>query len=223
MSTTRRAAALAGALYLVTHVTSIGAVLLYGPMLTEPSWLSGEGERQLAGALLDVLLAVAVVGTSVCLYPLLRSHAPRGAITYVGLRGVEAAVILMGAAAVVAAVTVTRDGSPQMGDGLVGLYEAAFLVGPGLVVPFHTVVLALLLRRTGLVAPFIPWLGLVGGPLVGLSNLGVLFGIQGQVALTTFLGAAVVFAWEIALAVYLIAQGLRTPAARETAPVAVSA
>jgi hypothetical protein len=213
MTPRRRAAALVGVLYLITHVASVGAVALYGPMLTEPDWLTGDGERQLVGALLDVVLAAAVVGTSVALYPLLRPHAPRGAIAYVGLRTAEAAVILGGAAAVIAAVSLASDGEGALADTLVTLYEAAFLVGPGLMVPIHTVVLALVLRRTRLVAAFIPWLGLVGGPLVGVSNLAVMFGLQDQVAGTTFAGAIVVFAWEISFAVYLVARGLREPAA----------
>ena len=55
---------------------------------------------------------------------------------------------------------------------------------------------------------WIPALGLIGAPLVGVVNIGVLFGV------TQVIPVAVIpiFAWEISLATYLIARGL--PAAR---------
>jgi hypothetical protein len=214
----RRPATLAGVLYLVTHVTSVGAVLLYGPMLTDPAW-SGAGTSarpQQLGALLDVVLALAVVGTAVVLHPLLRTVAERGATAYVALRTLEAGAIVLGASAVVALVGVRGDagaGAAAAGDALLGLYEAAFLV-MGLVVPVHTVVLALLLRRHRLVAAWVPLVGLVGAVVVGASNVATLLGLQDQVSAAATLAALPVFAWEVALAVTLLVRGLRLPVAR---------
>jgi hypothetical protein len=63
-------------------------------------------------------------------------------------------------------------------------------------------------------------LGLVGAPLVVLSNLAVRFGLQSQVSPTAALAAVPIFAWEISLAVYLIVRGSRA-ATRADAPDAV--
>src|SRR6188474_2068080 len=102
MSTTRRQSVLVGVLFLVTHVTSVGAVILYGPMLTSGEWLSasGPGTAQLVGATLDIALALAVVGTGLAFVPLLRERAPQAGLAYAMLRATEAAVILAGAVAV---------------------------------------------------------------------------------------------------------------------------
>ena len=62
MTTDRRLAATAALLYLVTWITSVGALPLYE---------NGGRSQVLAGALLEVILAAAVVGTSVALSPLL--------------------------------------------------------------------------------------------------------------------------------------------------------
>jgi hypothetical protein len=213
MTTVRQQSALVGALFLVTHVTSVGAVVLYGPMLDGGTWLTqdGEGTRQLAGALLDVILAVAVIGTGLALLPLLRDKARGSAAAYLMFRAAEAAVILAGTAAVIALVWLRSAGQAgaEAGAMLLELYRAAFLVGPGLVIGVNTVVLALALRRHRLVPGWIPVLGLIGAPLVVLSNLAVMFGVQEQVSQTAMLAAVPIFAWEISLAVYLLARGIR--------------
>ena len=219
MSVTRRPGALAGVLYLVTHVTSVGAVILYGPLLTDHEWLlsTGSGTPQLIGALLDILLALAVAGTAIALFPVIRRYNERGAVAYLSLRTLEGAVILIGATAVMAVVSL-RDVATAadqaavglVGEGLAGLYRATFLVGPGLVVPFHTVILAAVLLRHRLVPTWITVLGLVGGPLVFISNLGVMYGAHAQTSATAMAAAIPIFAWEISLALFLIIRGLRT-------------
>jgi len=212
----------AGALYLVTHVTSVVALVLYGPVLNDPGYLTGSGRdgQILVGGLLEVILALAVVGTAVALYPTVARYSPGGALGYAALRAVEAATILAGVVTLLGVVTLHQQyaGAPQpdpaaltlTGQALVAVHNWTFLVGPGLVVGVNTVVLAVALYRFRLVPRFIPVLGLVGGPLVFASNLGVMFGLYPQESSVTAVGAVPVFAWEISLAVYLIAKGLRT-------------
>lgn len=230
MSRSRRQAALAGVFYLITHVTSVAAVILYGPMVTDDAWLAGSdaGAPQLLGAMLDIALAVAVVGTALCLLPLLRPHAPIGGPAYLALRGLEAAVILVGAASVVALVglrgAVLADDAA--GVALRELYSATFLVGAGLVVGVHTVVLAVVLWRLRAVPRWIPAVGVIGAVLVTASNLTVMLGGGDEVTLARSLAAVPIFVWEISLAITLIVRGLRLPApagAAEKAPVAAAA
>lgn len=222
MSSPLMNARVAGILYLLTHVTSVGAVVLYGGSGLLPATLAGR-TPVLVGGVLDVVLAAAVVGTSVALYPLLRPHGPAAAAAYVGLRTLEASVILTGvvtllavvAAPGVAAVPAVPD---DVASALVRVHEWTFVVGPGLVCPINTVVLAWLLLRRGLVAGWIPILGLIGGPLIGVVNLAVLFGLTPAVPVA----ALPIFAWEVSLAVHLLVRGLRTvpdPALPELEPV----
>ncbi len=213
MTTYRRPGALAGAVYLLTHVTSVGAVVLYGAMLTDDGWSEGTSSAlpQQLGALLDVVLAVAIVGTAVALYPHVRRRSETGAIAYVGLRVLEAAIAAVGAVLVMAAVQMRDIGQPDVASGLVETYAWAFFVGPGLVVGVHTAMLATVLLRHRLVPAWITWLGLVGAPLVTASNLLIFFGVQDQVSTTASLAAVPIFAWEISLALFLILKGLRLP------------
>jgi hypothetical protein len=181
----RRTATVAGVLYLVTHVTSIAALVLYGPVLNHADYVLGGGPdtRILIGALLEVVLAMAVIGTAVTLFPVVKRHAS-----------------LMTAS-----------------QALVAVHDWTFLFGPDLVLGTNTVLLAYLLYRSRLVPRFIPILGLIGGPLVFVAAIGVLFGLYAQVSAPAAGAAVPVFAWELSLAFWLIIKGFRPTTAGEPA------
>src|SRR5262249_10341366 len=132
----------------------------------------------------------------------------------------EAASILAGVVTLIGLVTLRQQYAGAAGtdtaaltltgQALLAVHNWTFLIGPGLVVGVHTVVLAYTLHRSSLVTRFIPILGLVGGPLVFASNLGVMFGAYPQESGITAVGAVPVFVWEISLAAYLIVKGLKT-------------
>lgn len=222
MTSPRRTAIVAGVLYLVTHVTSI-ATVAYGPVLTEPGYITGAGSdtRLLLGSLFEVVLAMAVVGTAVALFPVLRRQNEGLALGYVGLRVLEGAVIAVGVIPLLAVAALRQDlagatGTDSatlvtVGRSLVALHEGAFVVGQGFVIGVSTILTAYLMYRSQLVPRFIPVLGLVGAPLILAGRTAMLFGYEPSPALT----AAVVlpiFAWEISLALYLVVRGFR-PAA----------
>jgi hypothetical protein len=216
MSSTRRTAVVAGVLFLITHVTSVGAVLVYGPVLHDPDPLgSGSDTGLLVGVLLEVFLALAIVGTAVALHPVVKRQNEGVALGYVGLRTLEAAVIAVGVVPLLALVTLRQDlmgaaaDAGTLGSILVSLHNWTFLVGPSFVCGTNTVLLAYLLYRSGLVPRFIPVLGLVGGPLVFASGTAQMFGLIDQISVWAGIGAVPIFAWEICLAVYLIAKGFR--------------
>jgi len=228
MSPTRKLAIVAGVCYLITHVTSVAAVVLYEPVTGHPAYILGNGaanNRIMLGGLLEVILAVAVVGTAVSLYPVVRRHNRALAMGYVGLRTLEAAVIITGICSLLAVVTLQHNlagvagtdaaSLTTVGRALVAVHDWSFLIGPGLVCGVDTVVLAYALYRSNLVARFIPVLGLIGGPLVFVANLAVMFGVP-----RNDLGVTVVpvFAWEICLAVSLIAKGFRSTTATPSVP-----
>jgi len=64
-----------GVLYLVTFVTSILALVLYETVLRHPrSYIAGGGHDTLVlfGAVLELLLIVANIGTAVVIFPIVR-------------------------------------------------------------------------------------------------------------------------------------------------------
>ncbi|RJU00971.1 DUF4386 domain-containing protein [Arthrobacter frigidicola] len=220
MTSLRRTAAVAGVLFLITHVTSIAARLLYVPALGNPEYITGSGPESLVvlAAFLDVLLVVAIVGTGVALYPVVRRQNEGIALGYAALRTLEGAVITAGVVALLTLVTLRQDlpqAGPEtlaLGSALVAFNNWTFLVGPSFICGTNTLLLAYLLYRSGLVPRFIAVLGLVGGPLVFASGAAQMFGLYEQVSVWAAVTALPVFAWEVCLAVYLIARGFRSPA-----------
>ena len=89
MSLDQKRARWFGVLYLVTYVTSIPALLLYEPVLRDPvGYIAGAGhdKRILLGALLELLLILANIGTAVVIVPIMRRWSEELAIGYVTAR-----------------------------------------------------------------------------------------------------------------------------------------
>jgi len=227
MTPNRKLAIATGVLFLITHVTSVAAMVLYQPVLNRPGYVLGNGaanSRILLGGLLEVILAAAVVGTAVTLYPVVSRHNRAFAMGYVGLRTIEAGIIVTGIASLLAVVSLQHDVAgttanaaalTTVGQALVAVHNWTFIIGPGLVCGLNTVVIAYALYRSKLVARFIPLLGLIGGPLVFAANVAGMFGVP-----RSDLGVCVVpiFAWEICLAIFLITKGFRSTAATPIVP-----
>src|SRR5262249_6777529 len=70
----RKTALVAGVLYLITFAASIPAVLLLQPVLTDPRYVVGTGSdgRVIAGAFLDLVNALACIGTAVALFSVVK-------------------------------------------------------------------------------------------------------------------------------------------------------
>jgi hypothetical protein len=69
MSSTRKTALVAGVFYLITFI-SIPTLALYGPVKNHRDWIltSGSHTGVLVGAFLEVIVALAGIGTAVTLY-----------------------------------------------------------------------------------------------------------------------------------------------------------
>ncbi|GAA3048048.1 DUF4386 domain-containing protein [Streptomyces glomeratus] len=225
MTSTRRSAAVAGVLFLVTHITSVTALVLYGPALDHPRFITGSGAQApvILGAFLEVVLALSIVGTAVTLFPVVKRTSEAVALGYVGLRTLEAGVVAVGVVPMLALVTLRRDLAPHsgavpLGQAMVALHNWTFLVGPSLVCGTNTVLLAHLLYRSRLVPRFIPVLGLIGGPLVFASGAAQMFGLIDQISVWAALAAVPVFAWEVCLALVMLIKGFRAPVAAHPVP-----
>ena len=219
MRSTRATAA--GVFFLVAAVAAVAGLALYQPALTDPRYVLGAGPdgRVLLGGFLEALLAASCIGTAVTLYPVVRRTEESVALGYVCGRVLEAAVISVGIVATLALVTLRQgaaeldsDALPAVATALIAVHDWTFLLGPGLVIGVNSLLLAWLVHRADLAPRWIAVLGLVGGPLVFASSTAVLFGAYEQVSTVAMLAAVPVAAWEMCLAVFLIARGFRTPA-----------
>ena len=111
MDSVRKSALVTGVLYLVTFITSIPALGLYGPVLNDPSYILGAGAdtRIFVGAFLEVLLAISGIGTAVAIFPVVKRQNEGIALGYVAARIVESTIIAVGIVSLLAVVTMRRD------------------------------------------------------------------------------------------------------------------
>ncbi|HET6295094.1 MAG TPA: DUF4386 domain-containing protein [Kribbella sp.] len=142
------------------------------------------------------------------------------ALGYVCGRLLEAAIIVVGAVSVLTVVTLRQDlaGTADAGSAgvatveraLVGIHDWTFLLGPSWVLGINSFLLAYLMYRADLVPRAITVLGMVGGSITCLSATAMLFGVYGQGVHTVL--ALPVFAWEVSVAIWMIARGFKQSA-----------
>ncbi len=235
MNSTRRTALVAGTFFLVAAAGSIPALGLFQPVLGDAGYVlsGGADTRVLLGGLLEIVTVIAVVGTGVTLYPVVKRQGPAAALGYALGRLLEGALIAVGLVAVLAVVTLRQDAAGAddgslvvVQESLVAVKDWTFLLGPNVALGVNTLLLAGIMYRSGLVPRWIARLGLAGGPLIFVSGIAVLFGLYDQVSVAGTLAALPVFAWEMSLAGYLLVRGFRSsppavpvPPSRITAPV----
>jgi hypothetical protein len=220
MSLDQKRARVFGVLYLITFVTSIPALWLYESVLRDPvGYIAGAGHdnRIFLGALLELLLIIANIGTAVVIVPIVRRQSEELAIGYVTARLIECTFILVGIVSILAIITLRRQVAGAS-DGTIAYTLAAikdwtFLLGPGWVVGWgNGLILGYLMYRSGLVPSRIAWLGLIGGPLLIISGTAVMFsgnhpsstlrGLQGIATIPEIL-------WELFLGFYCAFKGFR--------------
>jgi hypothetical protein len=215
----RKLARIAGVLFIVTFITSIPALLLYGPVLNDPQYVVGSGAdgQIFLGAFLELLLIVANVGTALALFPVLKRRSEGLALGYVTARLVECGFIAVGILSVLSVVSLRQDAAGAdtgalvaIGQSLVAIHGWTFLLGPGFVVGIgNGMLLGYLMYRSGLVPRRMALLGLVGGPLVCASGVAVLFGVIEPGSVAQFLATVPEILWEASLGVYLTAKGFK--------------
>jgi hypothetical protein len=220
MSATRKTALVAGVFYLITFI-SIPTLALYAPVQNHRDWILSSGAHTgvLVGGLLEVIVALAGIGTAVTLYPVLRRQHEGLALGFVTARLLEGSMIFAGVVSLLSLVTLRH--SPGAGASAaalvatsashVAVYNWTFLLGQSLMPAINALLLGTLLYRSRLVPRFLPVLGLIGAPLLLAADIATLFGSIGQHSSWALLGALPVAAWEFSLGVWLTARGF-TPA-----------
>src|SRR5213080_4423447 len=93
LDTMRKTALVAGVLYLITFISSIPAVFLLGPVLSNANYIVGTGAdtQVIGGAFLDLVNAIASIGTAVALFSVVRRQNEGFALGFVMARMFEAA------------------------------------------------------------------------------------------------------------------------------------
>jgi hypothetical protein len=222
MSALRKTALVAGAFYLITFFASMpSALVLFKPVLDHPTYILGSGSQTgvIAGCLLDVITALAGIGTAVVLFPVVKRQSEAAALGFVTSRLLEAATILVGVVSLLAVVTLRQDVAGATGTdaaslvttgrSLVAIRDWTFLLGPGLMAGVNALLLGYLMLRSGLVPRVIPLLGLIGAPLLLASVTATLFGVFDQLSPIATIAVLPVALWEFSLGTWLVVKGFR--------------
>ena len=193
MDPMRKTALVAGIFYLITFI-SIPTLALYSTLKTDPAWILGSGSDTsvLLGSLLELIVALAGIGTAVALYPggqaaerglraRLRHHShPRGRHD---LHRRREPPVARDPATRTWAQRPERDAASLVttGASLVATYNWAFPLGQSLMPGFNALLLGTLLYRSGLVPRVLPMMGLIGAPLLLTATVLTMFGVVDQV------------------------------------------
>jgi hypothetical protein len=213
MSPFRKTALVAGVFYLLTFV-SIPTLFLYG-QVKSANYILGPGPDTavIIGGILEVIVALAGIGTAVTLFPVLKRQNEGAALGFVGSRVLEAAGILAGVACLLSIVTLRQAGAGAAGlvaaQTLAVLYNRIFLLSGSLMPIVDDLLLGFLLYQSRLVPRVLPWIAFIGAPLLIVSDLGVWFNLWGQTSTVTVLLALPVAIFEFSLGVYLIVKGFK--------------
>ena len=219
---TRNHARAAGIFYLITFAASIPAAFYFlSPVLDDPNYILGSGAdtRVIVGCLLDVVNALACIGTAVAVYPVVRRQNESLALGFVTTRMLEAAVIMIGVVSLLAVVTLRRDvagiadadraGLVTTGQALVAVRDYTFQFGPNLCAALNALMFATLLYRSRLVPRILPAMGLIAAPLLTLATLAVVFDLTEQGSIWFAPGGALIFIWELSVGIYMTVKGFK--------------
>jgi hypothetical protein len=220
MTSLRKTALAAGLLYLITYL-AIPTLALYDPLLSDPAYILGSGSDSgvLWGAVLELIVAFAIVGTGVVLFPVMKRQNEGVALGFVAARIFEAGVIVVGVISLLSIVTLRQDVGAAgganaatlviAGQSLVAIHDWTFLIGQTLLPGINALLLGSLMYRSGLVPRVIPLLGLIGGPLLISSAIGQVLGVNEQYSAWSAIAVLPIFVWELFLGLWLTFKGFK--------------
>ena len=228
MSSTRRTALIFGVLYLATFVFSIAGVLLYNPVLHPVKFMAGTGgdTRVRLGAVCEVFLIIANIGTALVVYPIFRRAYRVLSLGYVTARLMECTFIAVGIVSYLAVVTLHQQSAGGAAGSLVNDARAlvavrnwTFVLGPGFVVGVgNGLILGSMMYRSGLMPRGLAMLGLIAGALICITGLLVVLDVIPRGGTVQAIATIPEFIWELSLGIYPIVKGIKASPILEAGP-----
>jgi hypothetical protein len=212
----RKISLTAGILYLLTFV-SIPTLALYGAVKSA-NYIVGTGpdSSTIIGGILEIIIALAGIGTAVVLFPVLKRQNESAALGLVASRILESGTIFVGVAFLLSIVTLRQAGAGAgalvTGQALAALYDRIFLLGQSFMPAICDLLLGFLLYNSRLVPRGLSLIGIIGGLVLLVGYFSVLFGLVGQHASLAVLSAFPVALFELSLGIWLTVKGFNPSA-----------
>jgi|ERR1700674_257769 len=213
MSSLRKYSLAAGIFYLLTFV-SIPTLGLYRSV-RGPNFVVGAGPDApvILGVLLEMVVALAGIGTAVALYPVVKRQGEARAVGFVASRILEAATIYVGIGSLMSIVTLRQAGAGPgalaTGQGLAAQYYWTFFFAQSFIPAVNGVLLGSLLYESRLVPRWLPVLGFIGAALLVTSWFAILFRFFTAVSPVALVSALPIAVWEFSLGIYLTFWGFK--------------
>lgn len=214
MSSLRKTSFVAGVFYLLTFVSIPAPFLLYSSVRA-PNFIVGPGPDTpvFVGAILEIIVALAGIGTAIALYPVVKRQGQARALGLVASRTLEAALITAGVVTLLSIVTLRQAGVGAAGlvtgQALAAQYTWMFHLSQSFIPIVNAVLLGSLLYQSRLVPRALPVLGFIGAALLLAVWFAVLFGLIGAVSAPAGVAGLTIAAWEFSLGVYLTFWGFK--------------
>lgn len=211
MTTSRQTSLTAGILYLLTFI-SIPTLSLYHEIHL-PNFISSSAPSAdvVLGGILELVMALACIGTALVFYPVLIKQNETLALGFVAARILEATLIFVGVACLLTVLNLRSLGAEAlvMSRGFVMLYDRLFLISQSFIPAVNGLLLGTLLYQTRLVPRILPIIGIIGAFTLVAGDVAVLFGLYDQRAPEIALTAIPIALWEFSLGIYLVVKGFK--------------
>ena len=228
MNSDRKAAILTGVFFIIGTVAGMISLGVFtDPVVGAPDVLvsvSANEGKVIMGVLFELVMAVALAGMAIAIYPVLRKHSPSLAIGYFGARILEVGIFILSAISLLTLVTLSKAfvgaGAPDAsyfqtsGEMLLAIRDwGGHAVLDVAVFPLGALLLNGLLYRARLVPRWVSGWGFIGATLYWAAGLLVMFGIINPLETIHISLQAPLGVQEIALALWLIIKGFNPSAA----------
>lgn len=171
------------------------------------------------GGILEIIVALAGIGTAVVLFKVLKKQNEEAALGLVAARILESATIFVGVAFLLTIVTLRKDrsGTEALASShvLATLYNRIFMLGQSFMPAICDMLLGFMLFRSRLVPRLISWVGMVAGPILIAGYLAQFFGMIGQRDPLAGLSAFPVALFEFSLGIWLVVKGFNPKAVED--------
>lgn len=218
----KQKARLIGLFYILAAVSSVIAVMLYQPIMTEDFYQvvqDGQKTNVLWGVVMDLILLVTAIGTTTLLAPYLKRVDAQLALGYYGGRFMEAVFIGLGLASVLVLISLSEaftagqlvDSQALLAQGYAwqGMHRWVMVLGPNFMLGINTFLYSLLLSRSKLIPKKLAYFGIITAIMVFGSGFLDMFGLIAPWSTLKGLIALPIGVYEISLAIYLIVKGFR--------------
>jgi len=215
--TSQKDAITTGAFFITATIAAIIGISLYDPILNDSNTLSAASanSNQIElGALFELILAFANIGTGIMLFPFLRKYSESWGLAYACFRLLEVVFILIG---IISLLSIVKLSQEYTGSELASLQAAArtlktihswsFILGPHFMLGINTFIYSYIFYQSGLVPRKLSILGLGGAVLIFIAAVQEILGYIPHFSAQIIPYAFPIAIYEMILAVWLIRKG----------------